>query len=201
MATATFAQRRLGGKGRTPAHGFLRRLVGDQCGGSAIEFAFAAPLLLTVLMGSIEAAHLYLVQSELTAVARQAVRRLAVDAMAPEDAESYIRTRMQEITDAKISVSVNSVALDKTRSDLTVNVSVAMRDVMLFGFDSLIPETSTGSTSDGDGGSAALSAKRSSSMMMASADPGGADATAGTGTAAAPSSGPMLRASATMIKE
>lgn len=196
MATATFAQRRLGGKGRTPAHGFLRRLVGDQCGGSAIEFAFAAPLLLTVLMGSIEAAHLYLVQSELTAVARQAVRRLAVDAMAPEDAESYIRTRMQEITDAKISVSVDSVALDKTRSDLTVNVSVAMRDVMLFGFESLIPGSSTSPTSGG--GKDPSSAERSG-MMMAQTEPCDTDASAA--APAAPSSGPMLRASATMIKE
>lgn len=165
---------------RTWVGRLVRAFVVDQKGGSAIELALAAPVLLLILIGTIEAAHLYLVQSELTSAARQAARRLAVDAMTTDQTEAFVRARLSEVTQAVVTVSVASAALQQNQADLTVHVSVPMRDVMLFGFDYLLP-------AGGDSGAATDSAKTTATS----------EATTQTTTGA----GPTLVASATMIKE
>lgn len=165
---------------RTCVGRLVRTLLGDQRGGSAIELALAAPVLLLILIGTIEAAHLYLVQSELTSAARQAARRLAVNAMTTEQTEAFVRARLSEVTQAVVTVSVASAALQENQADLTVHVSVPMRDVMLFGFDYLLPA--------GGGSSAAT-------------DSGSTAATTQTTTQTMAGAGPTLVASATMIKE
>lgn len=162
---------------------FFRALGHDERGGSAIELALAAPVLLLILVGTVEAAHLYLVQSELTSAARQAARRLAVNAMTVDQTEAFVRARLSEVTQAVISVTVTSAALQQNQADLTVHVSVPMRDVMLFGFDLFLPAGSSTSTAT-DTGSA------------------GTTTTTTTATTTEPASvGPTLAASATMIKE
>lgn len=159
---------------------FLRTLLGNQGGGSAIELALAAPVLLLILIGTIEAAHLYLVQSELTSAARQAARRLAVNAMTTDDTEAFVRARLSEVTQAVVTVSVASADLQQNQADLTVHVSVPMRDVMLFGFDYLLP-------AGGD--------------SSAGKDSGSPTTTTETMTQTTTSAGPTLIASATMVKE
>ncbi len=159
---------------------FLRKLLGDQGGGSAIELALAAPVLLLILIGTIEAAHLYLVQSELTSAARQAARRLAVNAMTTDQTEAFVRGRLSEVTQAVVTVNVASAPLQENQADLTVQVSVPMRDVMLFGFDYLLPAGSDSS---------------------AAKDSGSPTATTETMTQTTTGAGPTLIASATMIKE
>lgn len=162
----------------------IRAFLVDQRGGSAIELALAAPVLLLILIGTIEAAHLYLVQSELTSAARQAARRLAVNAMTTDQTEAFVRARLSEVTHAVVTVSVASAALQQNQADLTVHVSVPMRDVMLFGFDYLLPA--------GGDSSAATDSGHTSTTTTATTE-----ATSQT-TAGA---GPTLVASATMIKE
>ncbi|MFZ1412972.1 MAG: TadE/TadG family type IV pilus assembly protein [Defluviicoccus sp.] len=180
----------------TATWAFALRLFANQRGGSAIEFAFAAPVLFMILLGTVEAAHLYLVQSELTSAARQAARRLAVDAMTVDQTEAYVRSRLAEVTGAVITVTVLTTDLQQNRTDLTVRVAVPMRDVMLFGFESLIPETAASEAP----------AVTTAAAVTSSADDDddGSSYTQTTETTATPipsASGPMLSASASMIKE
>ena len=161
----------------------FRALGHDERGGSAVELALAAPVLLLILIGTIEAAHLYLVQSELTSAARQAARRLAVNAMTTDQTEAFVRGRLSDVTQAVVTVSVASGALQQNQADLTVHVSVPMRDVMLFGFDYFLPAERSTSTEPDTGGT-------------------GTTTTATTAATTEPTSaGPALAASATMIKE
>lgn len=179
-AGATRTQERRDLVHRTFFGRFFRALGHDECGGSAIELALAAPVLLLILVGTVEAAHLYLVQSELTSAARQAARRLAVNAMTVDQTEAFVRARLSEVTQAVITVDVASGALQQNQADLTVYVSVPMRDVMLFGFDYFLPTGSGTSTATDTGTTTATT-------TATTTEPAGV--------------GPTLVASATMIKE
>lgn len=181
--TATRTQARRDTPHRTFFGRFFRALEDDEQGGSAIELALAAPVLILILIGTVEAAHLYLVQSELTSAARQAARRLAVNAMTLDQTEAFVRARLSDVTQAVITVDVASGALQQNQADLTVHVSVPMRDVMLFGFDYFLPAGSGTSTATDTGGT-------------------GTTTTTEVATTAEPTNaGPTLAASATMIKE
>ena len=109
-----------------------RRLWRCQRGTSALEFSLIAPVVITLLLGVVEFSHIFLVQAEMTATARQAVRRLALDAMSESEIEKFVHHQLAGVTDADLRVAVESVPLNSGRTDLTVAVSVPVTDVSLF---------------------------------------------------------------------
>lgn len=174
-------------------------ITGNEHGASAVEFGLIAPLLMTMLLGTVEFANIYLVQSEMTAVAREATRRLAVEAMTTSQTETFVKDRMARITDAIPTVTVTSTKLANERTDITVDVSVEMSEVTFFGFESLIGAgSSADSASSGeDTSSSAAKAMESSTMMQSTSSTD----SSGDPTDQSASCDGCLSASATMIKE
>lgn len=166
----------------------LRREDG---GAAAIEFAFVLPLVITLLLGTIEVANIFRVQSEMTAAAREATRRFALDALTATEARSFVENRLAQVTDATVTVLVSATELESGVTDVRVDVAVPFEEIMLFGFDALITGASAGEGTDLAG------SERTSESVYG--DQNSVD-TGDTGTAAAPC-GPRLTASATMIKE
>ena len=70
----------------------LKQFWRDQGGASAVEFALIAPLLFTLLLGTIQYGSLFLVQTRMTDTARDTARRHAVGDLATDsDAEDYAK--------------------------------------------------------------------------------------------------------------
>lgn len=71
----------------------------DQQGASAVEFALIAPLLFTLLLGTIQYGSLFLVQGRMTDTARDTARRLSVGDLANEsDAENYAAAQLADMS-------------------------------------------------------------------------------------------------------
>ena len=129
----------------------LYRLRRNQEGALALEMAFVAPLLVLLVAGVVEFGHAYMIRSEMTAIAREGVRRLAVDAMSRDEAEKFIHSRLAKITKASVAVDVTEVEVDSNLTDITLTLSVPLSDVTLLELDHLLSLA---------GGSAKLSADK-----------------------------------------
>ncbi len=74
------------------ARAILRRLLGDRCGGAAIEFGILAPVLFTILLGSLEFGRMFYVRQGLEGVVEAAARYYMLN---PTVASSAVTTYMQ----------------------------------------------------------------------------------------------------------
>ena len=119
---------------------FWRRLRRDQAGTSAVEFALVAPILVAMLGGIVEIGHLFMVQAELTATTREAVRRIATDVMDEEETAAFVHDRFAGIPQDAMTIAITSVELDSGRTDVTVNLSVPVEEVALFNMTHLFPD-------------------------------------------------------------
>lgn len=125
----------------------LPPLVRCEQAAGAIEFALILPLALAFFVAVFEFAHAYQVQSELTAVAHDTVRRIATKALAGDAAERYVRDRLAGSVDALVEVAVREEVLpDDAGTDVRIDLSLPLANVLTF-CGGLLP--SPGSAADG----------------------------------------------------
>ena len=150
-----------------------RKLRRNRSGTSAVEFALVAPILVGMLVGIVEIGHLFLVQAEITATTREAVRRIAMDVMTEEETAAFIHDQLAEILSDSVpldsgdvlytkadavsdtslapdssssdalAVNVVSTELASGRTDLTVFVSVPAGHAALLDLSDLFPSEMT----------------------------------------------------------
>ena len=105
----------------------LRGLWRDQRGASAVEFALIAPLLFTMLLGTIQYGSLFLVQNRMVDTARDTARRLAVGNLATEsDAEDYAKAQLADMSRQFAAVAILPHPPDH---DVSVTITVPKEDV------------------------------------------------------------------------
>jgi Flp pilus assembly protein TadG len=103
-----------------------RRLLRDERGASAVEFALIVPLLIALVVGIVEFGHAFQVQGQLSAAAREGVRTMALQ-NDPAAARTAVRnatsTFAPAVTDSQITItpSVCPVAGGTTTVRLTVD--------------------------------------------------------------------------------
>jgi Flp pilus assembly protein TadG len=105
----------------------LREFWRDQHGASAVEFALVAPLLFTLLLGTIQYGSLFLVQNRMTEAARDTARRLAVGNLSTEsDAEEYAKAQLADMSPRFAAVATLPHPPDH---DVSVTITVPKEDV------------------------------------------------------------------------
>ena len=118
---------------RTPRIGSQRhpgRIGSDARGASAVEFALAAPVLITVLVGILEFGLLMFAQNSMTHVARDAARRVSVGEIATASAvTSYVRGELAIAGSWGNTVSVNTTMPTSSAQQVTIVLSVPMATV------------------------------------------------------------------------
>ena len=110
-------------RGRFRFKGFWR----DGSGASAVEFALIAPLLFTLLLGTIQYGSLFLIQARMTDTARDTARRLAVGDLPTEKAAAeYAAGQLAQWSNSFSATARLPVPPDH---DVTVKLSVPKREV------------------------------------------------------------------------
>src|SRR6478736_4341459 len=105
----------------------LRGFWRDQRGASAVEFALIAPLLFTLLLGTIQYGSLFLVQNRMVDTARDTARRLAVGYLATEsDAENYAKAQLADMSPQFAAVAILPHPPDH---DVSVTITVPQENV------------------------------------------------------------------------
>jgi Flp pilus assembly protein TadG len=167
----------------------LTRLGRAEEGATAVEFAFVAPILLALVIGAVEIANIILVQFNITSVARDAVRRLAVEALSEAEAEAFIAERLRSFTAATPSVEVDERQLGDDEVEVHVSIAVSVADAMVVSRGLLSGGGGTVERPPADVGG-------SSAAAPAATGAGGPDVGSGGGGGRL-----QLGASATMLKE
>ncbi len=105
-----------------------------ELGASAIEFALIIPFLLMLAGGIVEMANLYFVRSQINEIARDATRRLALDALSQDQARKFILDQLSQTTDAKGKVTITETKEKKKGevSDVTIEVELPLREILIF---------------------------------------------------------------------
>lgn len=116
--------------------GLLLHFVRFDFGASAIEFALIVPFLLMLTGGIVEMTNLFFIRSQLNEIVRDATRRLAVEAISPDEARKFVSDKLATMTTAKGDVNVSETIDDKGKeaTDVTVSLSVPLKDVLIFDF-------------------------------------------------------------------
>lgn len=112
----------------------LRNVVSGHLGErgvSAVEFALIIPFLLLLTVGIIEMSNVYFMRSQLSEIARDGVRRLAIGAQEEEVVKKLALKRLAEATGASGKVDVDEAKFDDI-IDVTMTVAVPFADVLLF---------------------------------------------------------------------
>lgn len=105
----------------------FRHFWQDQDGASAVEFALIAPLLFSLLLGTIQYGSLFLVQNRMTDTARDTARRLAVGDLATEsDAETYAKAQLADVSPQFAAMATLPHPPDH---DVSVTITVPKEDV------------------------------------------------------------------------
>ncbi|HYF22056.1 MAG TPA: TadE/TadG family type IV pilus assembly protein [Caulobacteraceae bacterium] len=110
----------------------LRRLVRDRDGGAIVEFALLAPVLILIVGGACEGGMLFYLRTFMTHCSSEAARSVALGAMEPAEAETWVRGRMATLVDSGVTVAVS----ETEGGDVTVTTTVAgapLRDLTPFG--------------------------------------------------------------------
>jgi len=97
----------------------------------AVEFALMIPFILLLIIGIIEMSNVYFIRNQLSEIARDATRRLAVDALEATEVEGYVLRRLAETTDAQARVWVTETEVDDI-VDVSLSLSVPFADILLF---------------------------------------------------------------------
>jgi Flp pilus assembly protein TadG len=118
--------------------GVTRALRRDERGVSAVEFALVAPLLIAMLLGTIQYGSLFLVQTRMNDAARDTARRLAVGDLGSEAAaEEHARAML---ADWSAEFTATAKLPTPPDHDVVVTITVPMADAALldlvgFGMD------------------------------------------------------------------
>lgn len=107
----------------------IRAAGRDTGGGIALEFALIGPLLLLIVVGVIQFASLYLLQSHMFQVARETARSLVESEIDQSGAQTYAEARL---IDWGITYTVTVTAPNPpTTSDYEVRISAPLADASL----------------------------------------------------------------------
>ena len=125
----------------------MRQRLREQRGASAVEFAFIAPLLILLTLGTVEFGRAFQVQGTLAAAAREGVRMMALQNSQPTaraTARSVASSLNPALTDAQISFA--PAACPTTYSPgSTVTITIRYREPFLTGaFGAGVNLTATG---------------------------------------------------------
>ena len=128
---------------RRPARARFWQLAGDQCGGAAIEFAILAPVLFTILLGSIDMGRMFYVRQSLGYAAQQAARYYALNpASATSAVTTFLRGQMMGGMGAGISVAYADTANCNANSAVTcTTISATYSFSFIVGYLSLGTKT------------------------------------------------------------
>ena len=105
--------------------GLPRAFLRDREGATAIELAFALPILLTVLTGIVQFGALFFLQNHMGDIARDTARRVSVGQMSASEAETYAQG---ELVTWKAAFAVDVQDLS---DEVTVAITVPMADASL----------------------------------------------------------------------
>lgn len=101
-------------------------------GAAAVEFATCLPLLMLLLLGSIEASRAVMVQHTLQEAAHSGARLYSVPSTTEQDVRNFVATIMQQARISDYSITLdpsNKAAIDTPLEPVTVTVTVAFNDV------------------------------------------------------------------------
>lgn len=110
-----------------------RRGRRDTSGVAAIEFAFAVPILVLILVGIVQVASAFFTLNQMNWVAREAARGLAVGELSDAaEAQSFVQSHLIGWAAAASTVSVTLPdPADPTDTDYRVDISVPLPDAAL----------------------------------------------------------------------
>ncbi len=117
------------------ARGSLAGWLCADRGASAVEFALIIPFLLLLTGSIIEITNVYFVRSQVTEIAREAARRLALGALDEAETAKFVTVRLAETAkfDAKVEV-IDRTLRDRNGTDVTVSISLPLNEMLVFGF-------------------------------------------------------------------
>ena len=117
---------------RAATFALLRRIRLDKRGSPAVEMALSAPLLVALMLGTVELGNFFYVQHNMLLLAGEFAREISVGALTDEEADAAVASRLGHWSEA-VAVDIT----DGAAEDFTLSISVPMSDVSLtrfFGF-------------------------------------------------------------------
>ena len=103
----------------------------DEAGAAAVEFAIILPVLVLMLTGIIQVGMFMFVQNQMTSVARDTSRRIAVGELTEAAAQQYARDSLVfPSANFDIAITVPDPASPNPK-DITVDISVPFSEVSL----------------------------------------------------------------------
>ena len=107
------------------ANSFLRRFRERNDGVSVIEFALVLPFLALLFTGIIQVGGIFYVHHNMTTVAQETVRLIAVGQISTDDANTFAQARL---TGWNITYTVNA---QEAGDDVTVSISAPLSDASI----------------------------------------------------------------------
>lgn len=108
----------------------VRRFWRDERGAQSIEMVLMSPLLIAMVLITVDVTSVYQMHSEMWNVARDTARRMAARQLpSKEDAEAYAETSLTMFQAANYTISA-TYDLD---GDMTVTISAPISEVVAFG--------------------------------------------------------------------
>lgn len=110
----------------------FRRLWRDSRANAAVEFALVLPVMLTLIIGTVQYGNIMLTKNMMVQAARQAARAYSVGSAASTSAAEEIATNFLASTSLTYTVSATTAA-GASGTEVTVTISVPMADAGLIG--------------------------------------------------------------------
>jgi len=101
-------------------------------GAAMAEFALLLPFLLALTVGIIEMSNVFYVRSVLNEMVRDTTRRVAIGALDETGAKTLVLQKVAEAIDSKGDVQVTESTIEGDNTDVTIVLSVPLRDLFLF---------------------------------------------------------------------
>ncbi len=107
-----------------------KRKAGNESGAAAVEFAMVVPLLLTLVLGTMEAGMLFQLKNSMTFHTRAITREVALGSLDGSNAPAELTSRLAGYAQLNYNVSVTVPdPNDPNDTDVVVTVSVAQTDL------------------------------------------------------------------------
>lgn len=104
----------------------MRRILSDQDGVAAIEFAMIAPILLGLAMGAVEFGSILYTYASAEFAANDVTRQLATNRITPAQAQSAISPRLPNWAQGNATVRVNASSSTPSSNIYTVVVTLPL---------------------------------------------------------------------------
>lgn len=113
----------------------MRRLLRNTSGAAAVEFAIVLPVLVAVLMGTIEFGLILYSKNALQSVARDVARQLAVNTLGEDQVDLTVKNSLPKWIKSSAKAKVlHSNKTDVAKNVITVTVSVAASQAGIIGY-------------------------------------------------------------------